>query len=87
MGYASVGKRIARRVSKYATTNPAEFVAEVAGGRKTGRRYDHQVMKLYSAATGLPQQRIGSRVKPGGKPRSNPRAVAKDRARRRRRAS
>lgn len=42
----------ARRVSSYAGTNPMEFVAEVYSGRRTGRRYDHEVMRVYSRASG-----------------------------------
>jgi hypothetical protein len=46
-------KAIARRVSRYATTNPAEFIAETYAGLKTGRRYDFQVMRAYREAMGL----------------------------------
>lgn len=42
---------ITRRVSKYAGVNPNEFVAEVYAGRKTGRKYDHQVMRLFRSYT------------------------------------
>jgi hypothetical protein len=84
LGLSNESKRIARRVSRYATTNPMEFVAEVVAGRKTGRKYDSEVMSTYRAAAGLPKLRTGSRVKPGGKPQANPRAVSRDRKRRRR---
>ena len=42
----------ARRVSGYASTSPAEMVAEVYAGRRSGQRYDHQVMRVYSRAAG-----------------------------------
>lgn len=77
-------KKIASRVSKYATTHPAEFVAETYAGRRTGRRYDSQVMRAYREARDLPGIRTGSRVAPGGAALASPRAVARDRARRRR---
>ena len=37
----------ARKVSRYATTSPAEFVAEVFAGLKDGKVYDNDVMALY----------------------------------------
>jgi uncharacterized protein with gpF-like domain len=40
---------IAERVSRYARTNPKEFVSEVYSGLRTGKQYDEQVMKLYKA--------------------------------------
>ena len=46
--------KMARRVSKYATTNVNEFVAEVKGARSVGKRLDYQVMRAYRAAAGLP---------------------------------
>lgn len=52
LGYTGLSMKIAGRVSRYARTNPHEFVAEVAAGLKTGRKYDHQVMKLYRGYTG-----------------------------------
>lgn len=58
--------RLARRVSRYATTNPAEFIAETYAGLKTGRRYDFQVMRAYREAMGLssnPAARRRSRVR------------------------
>ena len=55
--------RAATRVSRYATTNPNEFVAEVRGGRATGRRYDHQVMRAYRAAAGLPKTSVRKPVR------------------------
>jgi hypothetical protein len=59
-------KAIARRVSRYATTNPAEFIAETYAGLKTGRRYDFQVMRAYREAMGLsptPAARRRSRLR------------------------
>ena len=60
--------RLARRVSRYATTNPSEFVAETYAGLRTGRRYDYQVMGAYREAQGLSQKpaaRRRSRVRRG----------------------
>ena len=59
-------ERLARRVSRYATTNPSEFIAETYAGIKTGRRYDYQVMRAYREAMGLspnPAARRRSRVR------------------------
>ena len=81
---ASKLQQLAGRVSKYAQTNPAEFIAEAYAGRRTGRRYDSRVMRAYREAMGLPGIRTGSRVPPGGAALASPRAVARDRARRRR---
>lgn len=58
-------KSVASRVSKYATTSPAEFIAETYAGLKTGRRYDRQVMSAYREAMGLsprPEARRRSRL-------------------------
>jgi hypothetical protein len=46
--------RIARRVSRYATANPHEFVAEVGSGLLSGRHYDPEVMALYEHFGGPP---------------------------------
>jgi hypothetical protein len=78
--------QLAKRVSKYAATNPAEFIAEAYAGRRTGRRYDSRVMSAYREARGLPGIRTGSRVAPGGAALVSPKAVARDRARRRRKS-
>jgi hypothetical protein len=75
---------LARRVSGYAAKDPGEFIAETYAGRRTGRRYDSQVMRAYRGARDLPGIRTGSRVAPGGTALASPRAVARDRARRRR---
>jgi hypothetical protein len=59
-------ERLARRVSRYATTNPSEFIAETYAGLKTGRRYDFQVMRAYREAMGLsptPAARRRSRLR------------------------
>jgi hypothetical protein len=55
--------RLARRVSRYAMTNPDEFVAEVRAGRATGRRYDHKVMRAYRAAAGLSKTSVRKPVR------------------------
>lgn len=70
LGQSGPARRVAGRVSQYAKTNPQEFVAEVAAGLATGRKYDHEVMSMYRAATGRtsrPPARRRSRVrrKPG----------------------
>lgn len=54
---------VARRVSKYATTNRDEFVAETFAGLKTGRKYDYQVMRAYRAATGRRARSVRSQLK------------------------
>lgn len=51
---------VARRVSKYATINPVEFVAEVYAALKTGHRFDYQVMRLYMKESGRNCQRVKS---------------------------
>ena len=43
---------IAARVSRYATTNPTEFVAETFTGLMSGRTYDAEVMALYQRYRG-----------------------------------
>jgi hypothetical protein len=52
----------ARRVSKYATENSAEFVAEVYAGRRLGRKYDAQVMRDYQRALGVKPRRVRSQL-------------------------
>jgi hypothetical protein len=46
--------RTARKVSKYATTNTSEFVAEVYAARVAGKRYDDDVLTLYERLGGPP---------------------------------
>ena len=63
-------RQVARRVSRYAATNPAELVAEVYAGFRGGRRYDLQVMQSYREAQGLsprPAARRRSRLPKRGK--------------------
>ena len=58
--------RLARRVSRYAASSPAEFIAETYGGLRTGRRYDYQVMRAFREAMGLsptPAARRRSRIR------------------------
>jgi hypothetical protein len=55
--------KLARRVSKYAATDRAEFVAETYAGRRTGRKYDYQVMSAYREAKGLNPNPIVRRLK------------------------
>lgn len=54
---------VASRVSKYATTNRAEFAAETYAGRRLGHKYDHQVMGAYRKEMGLPTRNIRSQLK------------------------
>jgi hypothetical protein len=65
-GKADQKRSLAKRVSQYATTSPAEFIAETYAGLKTGRRYDYQVMRAYREAMGLspnPAARRRSRLR------------------------
>ena len=39
--------KIAGQVSRYAKTNPTEFVAETYAGLKSGKKYSKDVMQLY----------------------------------------
>lgn len=45
---------LARRVSRYATKSPSEFVAETYAGLRAGHRYDREVMQAYRETMGLP---------------------------------
>jgi hypothetical protein len=45
---------IARKVSRYATTNNKEFVAETFSGMISGKRYPSDVMDLYAKFSGAP---------------------------------
>jgi hypothetical protein len=58
---------LSRRVSRYATTSTSEFVAEAYAGRRTGRKYDFQVMSAYREAKGLNPNPIVRRLKKKGK--------------------
>lgn len=55
---SSRNQRLARRVSNYAATSSPEFVAETYAGRRTGRRYDYQVMRAYREEMGLPRTSV-----------------------------
>lgn len=57
-------RRTARRVSRYAMTQPAEFAAETRAGLSLGKRYDSKVMSLYRGVTGrqLPSVRSQQRA-------------------------
>jgi hypothetical protein len=50
----SKAKSVAGRVSNYAKTNEAEFVAEVYAGLRAGKRYDREVMRAYREVQRLP---------------------------------
>jgi cytochrome c1 len=63
---------LARRVSSYATTNPSEFAAETYAGRRTGRKYDYQVMSAYRETKGLNPNPIVRKLKKKGKTKPNP---------------
>ena len=45
-------QRLARRVSQYARTSPAEFAAETRAALSLGKKYDSKVMGLYRQVTG-----------------------------------
>jgi hypothetical protein len=45
-------KQIAGKVSRYAMTNPKEFVAETFSGYLSGKRYPDEVMNLYKLQNG-----------------------------------
>jgi len=56
-------QRLARRVSRYATYSPSEFVAETYAGIKTGRRYDHRVMGAYRETMGRRARSVRSQLR------------------------
>ena len=56
-------QRIAGRVSKYAQTQPDEFVAETYAGLRAGHRYDHEVMRMYRQERGTRPRSIRSQIK------------------------
>jgi hypothetical protein len=61
-------KKVAGRVSRYAQMNPKEFVSEVVAGRRTGRKYDRETMRIWRDYAGLPAKvstRRRSRIKRG----------------------
>lgn len=47
-----INEKIAAKVSRYATTNPSEFVAETYAGLMTGQKYDKEVMDYYAELNG-----------------------------------
>lgn len=51
--YGEKGRLIAHRVSRYAATNPLEFVAETFSGLVAGRTYDDEIMKMYKQFKGV----------------------------------
>jgi hypothetical protein len=63
-------KQLAKRVSGYATTSPSEFAAETYAGRRTGRKYDYQVMQAYRQEKGLNPNPIVRKLKKKGKTKS-----------------
>lgn len=66
-------QNLARRVSRYATRSPSEFIAETYAGLRTGRKYDREVMAAYREAMGLsakPPARMRSRLPRRRKPAS-----------------
>ena len=64
-------KRLAKRVSEYAATSPSEFAAETYAGRRTGRKYDYQVMQAYRQEKGLNPNPIVRKLKKKGKTKPN----------------
>jgi hypothetical protein len=65
-------KGLAKRVSGYAAQSPDEFVAETYAGRRTGRKYDYQVMSAYRETKGLNPNPIVRKLKKKGKTKPNP---------------
>ena len=65
-------KQLAKRVSGYAATSPSEFAAETYAGRRTGRKYDYQVMQAYRQEKGLNPNPIVRKLKKKGKTKPNP---------------
>jgi len=59
-------QRMARRVSKYAMTEPAEFAAETRAARSLGKKYDSKVMSLYRNVTGTKLPSLKSQQKKKG---------------------
>jgi hypothetical protein len=55
--------RVARRVSQYAKANANEFVAETYAGLRTGRKYDHQVMRAYRREMNQRNRNIRSQLR------------------------
>ena len=56
-------KRVARRVSRYGMTSPAEFTAEVAAGLSLGKKYDREVMSQYRRVTGRRARSVRSQLR------------------------
>lgn len=56
-------RKIARRVSKYATTEPAEFLAETSAALSLGKKYDSQVMRQFRQISGRRAKSIRSQLK------------------------
>jgi hypothetical protein len=56
-------KRTARRVSRYAMTQPAEFAAEVSAGLSLGKKYDSRVMRQYRQVNGRRARSLRSQLK------------------------
>jgi hypothetical protein len=50
---ADLKDEIRQSVSRYATTNGLEFVAEVYAGRATGREYSEAIMRFYKLLGGV----------------------------------
>jgi hypothetical protein len=76
-------QRLARRVSQYARTSPAEFAAETRAALSLGKKYDNQVMGLYRQVTGekLPSARSQQRQQGVTGNYVSPRAKSKRRKR------
>lgn len=56
-------QRVARRVSRYAMTSPAEFAAEVSAGLRLGKKYDNVVMRLYRRINARRAQSVRTQLK------------------------
>jgi hypothetical protein len=64
-GWQSAGnQRLAGRVSRYATKDSREFVAETRAGLETGRKYDHNVMRAYRQETRTKAKSVREQLAP-----------------------
>ena len=59
-------QRLARRVSQYARTSPAEFAAETRAALSLGKKYDSKVMGLYRQVTGERLPSVKSQLRKQG---------------------
>ena len=55
---------IRKQVSRYAATNPKEFVSEVYSGIKTGRKYGKEIMQMFNSYAIKNQEKIKKNIIP-----------------------